>query len=263
MSTLAADSVHFAYRESSPVLQGASLRLGPGELVALVGPNGSGKSTLLRVAVGLLRPQQGEVRLDDRPVTELSSLDRARRVAFLPQRVRPLYDMPVRGIVELARHPHQRGWAGALSAEDRSRVDEAMDSCAVYDLRDRSFATLSGGERQRVLLAAALAQSSKALVLDEPTTALDPHHQVETFQHLREVAEAGAAVLVATHDLNLAATFADRLLLLEGGRVALDGDPAAVLSAETLERVFGPGLRVGAHDDGTPWVLPHVEKRAR
>jgi iron complex transport system ATP-binding protein len=201
------------------------------------------------------------VRLDDRPVTELSALERARRVAFLPQRIRPLYDMPVRGIVELARHPHQRGWVGVLSAEDRRRVEEAMHSCAVHDLRERSFATLSGGERQRVLLAAALAQSSKALVLDEPTTALDPHHQVETFQHLRDVTEAGAAVLVATHDLNLAATFADRLLLLDGGRVAIEGDPAAVLSAETLERVFGPGLRVGAHADGAPWVLPHAARR--
>ncbi len=251
--------VHFAYEPGSPVLQGASMGLGAGEVVALVGPNGSGKTTLLRMAAGLLRPDRGQCQLDSIDLDRMGAQDRAREIVYLPQEVRPLYDFEVGQVVELARYPHRPHWAARPSSEDRAAVQWAMDECDVTHLEDRIFPSLSGGEKQRVLLAAALAQGGRILVLDEPTTALDPHHQCGILNRLRAAAAGGKAVLFSTHDLNLAATFADRIVLLDGGTVAREGRPSEVLEIGLLERVFGPGLVVGSHGDGRPWVLPTAE----
>ena len=259
MKRLRLEQIHFRYQEQRPVLRGVSLEVTVGEVVALVGPNGSGKSTLLRVGAGLLRPERGVREWAGRSLDEMSGEERAREIAFLPQRVRPLYEFEVSRVIELARYPHHPSWGARLSDSDREAIAQAMEHCDILHLAARGFHTLSGGERQRVLVAAALAQGGAALILDEPTTALDPHHQVETLGHLRAAAGKGSAVLFATHDLNLAATFADRMVMLRDGEVECDGTPASVLDAARLGRVFGHGLEVGAHADGRPWVLPSAE----
>lgn len=250
------EDLEFAYRPPTRVLDGIDLRVRGGEVVALAGPNGSGKSTLLRCAAGLRRPQRGTCRLEGYPLEDLSREARARRLAFLPQHVEPLYDFRVRDVVELARYPHHSSWGARLDDEDRAIVDAALRRCEVEELASRVFDTLSGGERQRVLLAAALAQRAQVLLLDEPTTALDLHHQVSLLRDLVNAAREGCAVLLATHDLNLAANFADRVLLLHGGRVAAEGTPLEVFTEARLREVFGEGIRVGRHADGTPWILP-------
>lgn len=260
---LEVEKLGFAYRPPVRVLDGVDLQVNQGEVVALAGPNGSGKSTLLRCAAGLRHPQQGGARLAGRPLEKWSREERAQRLAFLPQRVEPLYDYRVRDVVELARFPHGSAWGARLDDEDRAVVEAALRRCEVEGLASRVFDTLSGGERQRVLLAAALAQRAQVLLLDEPTTALDLHHQVSLLRDLVAVAREGCAVLLATHDLNLAAGFADRVVLLHRGRVAAEGTPLEVFTEDRLGEVFGDGIRVGHHQDGTPWILPDPGPGAR
>ncbi len=246
----------FAYPTGPPVLKDLSLEVDRGEFVALLGPNGSGKSTLLRLAAGLLRPRQGRVEWDGISLDRMPRLQRARRISFLPQQVGSIYEHSVRETVELGRHPHL-GVFGSLGEEDRRAVEEAMRRTEVEDLSGRNLGRLSGGERRRVFLAAALAQGGELLLLDEPTAALDLHHQVQFMSTLRELAGEGRAVLCATHDLNLAAAFASRIFLLHAGRRAAEGSPADVLRADRLREVYGEGIWVGPHPmGGTIAVLP-------
>ena len=246
----------FAYVPGQPVLDGVDLRVGRGEFVALLGPNGSGKSTLLRLAAGLLTPLEGQIGWDGSSLASLSRRERARRIAFLPQQVESVYMHTVRETVELGRHPHL-GTFGRLSGDDLQAVETAMRRTEVGELATRSLHQLSGGERRRVFLAAALAQGGDLLLLDEPTAALDLHHQVTFMASLRELAREGRAVLCATHDLNLAATFASRIALLHGGTCVADGSAQEVLRAGLLKEVYGEGIWVGPHPGGgTVAVLP-------
>jgi len=208
------------------VLDGVSLEVQPG-WTAIVGPNGAGKSTLLRVLAGLRAPDAGEVRLDDRPVGEWAPRERARRIAWLTQQGSTTGDLTAREIVLLGRLPHL-GVVGSPGPADEAAADRAMEEaeCAVW--RDRRPQQLSGGEQQRVLLARALAVEAPLLLLDEPTTHLDPPHQAALARLFRRRAAAGTTVLSVLHDLSLALV-ADRLVLLERGRVRAQGttdDPA-------------------------------------
>jgi len=237
------------------VLDGVSLDVQPG-WTAIVGPNGAGKSTLLRVLAGLRAPDAGEVQLDDRPVGAWTPRERARRIAWLTQQGSTTGDLTAREIVLLGRLPHL-GVVGAPGAADQAAVDRAMEEaeCAVW--RDRRPQQLSGGERQRVLLARALAVEAPLLLLDEPTTHLDPPHQAALARLFRRRAAAGTTVLSVLHDLSLALV-ADRLVLLAEGRVRAQGatgDPAlhaalvdAFQGAIRIERVAGR------------WIaFPHLE----
>lgn len=249
--------VSFGYEASRAVLEAVDLDVSEGELVALIGANGSGKSTILRIALALRRPWQGTVEWAERAVSAWSAEERAREIAFLPQAVQPVYRLSARAVVELGRHPHRRGPWSTLGREDHAAVDAALHACDAEALAARDFDDLSGGERQRVLLASALAQGGRLLLLDEPTAALDLAHQVAAFARLRELARSGRAVLVATHDLNLAAGFADRVVLLDHGRVHAQGTPQEVLTAENVAHSLGEGLWVGAHPAlPVPCVLP-------
>ena len=254
--------VSFAYRRATPVLEAVDLEVVSGELVVLVGANGSGKSTLLRLAGGLREADHGAIRWREREVRSWPMADRAREIALLPQSVQPVHRLLAREVVELGRHPH-RGFAwAALTREDRDAVVRALEACDARELAERDFDDLSGGERQRVLLASALAQGGRLLLLDEPTAALDLPHQVQAFEKLRALAREGRAVLVATHDLNLAACFADRVYLMHRGRVAASGTAEEVLRPEILEATLGPGLWVGAHPAApVPVVLPLPSER--
>lgn len=220
-----------------PVLAGLSLAVQAGERVALLGPNGSGKSTLLRAFAGLLKPDSGEVRLSGEPVGKLSVREIARRVATVPQEETPRFAFTVRQMVTMGRLARSAGLFD--TAEDREEADRAMDLADCLRLEDRPVGELSGGERQRVLIARALAQGAPLVLLDEPTSHLDPAHQLATARLIRELSDRGVATITAIHDLNFAGRVAERAILLEGGRIGIDAAVETVLRSPILDRVYG------------------------
>jgi iron complex transport system ATP-binding protein len=209
-----------------------------GSLTALLGPNGSGKTTLLRVLAGALTPTAGEVYLGDRPLRHLGRAASARQCAYLPQHMRPTFDLGTEDVVALGRYPHVGPWR-AMSARDYEAVQRAMERVGVSALRGRRISTLSGGERQRVLIARALAQEAPVLLLDEPTAALDIGRQLELMELLVNLHGEGRTVLVALHDLRLALEYFPRAVLLHAGRVVAEGATPEVLSPPNVELVYG------------------------
>jgi iron complex transport system ATP-binding protein len=241
-------------------VDGVSLEVPPGSCTAVIGPNGSGKSTLLRLLLGLLTPASGEVLLDGRPVWEWKRDEVARTVGVVPQGEEAAFPMTVRELVAMGRYPHLGAWRRE-GETDRRAVERAMERCDVLAFAGRPLETLSGGEKQRARVARALAQEPAALALDEPTAALDVSHEMAIFELLRDLARAGTTVLLVTHSLNLAARYAQQLVLMDGGRIAAQGAPAGVLTRETVERVYGWPVRVVPHagpgpDAGAPQVVP-------
>ena len=258
--TLRARGVRFAYVPGEEVLRGVDVELHPGELVAVLGPNGSGKSTLLKCLGGLLRPEAGEIHVDDRPLTSLDPRDRAKRIAYVPQGLAACPDCTVETFVEGGRYAHL-GLLRAPSAADRGAVAAAVHEVELEGLEERSMIELSGGQRQRALIARALAQQAPVLLVDEPTSSLDLHHSLALLQTLGRLTCERRAVLLVTHDLNLASQFATRMVLLEEGRVVAGGTARDVLRREVLEPVYGSELYFGeapaADGNGTrPFVLP-------
>ncbi|MFF3276779.1 ABC transporter ATP-binding protein [Streptomyces chrestomyceticus] len=217
------------------LVRDVSLTARPGEVVGLVGPNGSGKSSLLRAVYRVLRPDAGQVRVDGTDAWSLPVRRLARTVAAVVQESAADFDLTAREVVAMGRTPHKRLLDGD-SAEDASLVAWALGSVDATGLADRSFDRLSGGERQRVLIARALAQRPALLVLDEPTNHLDVKHQLTVLGILRRLP---ATVLVALHDLNLAAYYCDRLYVLCEGQVTASGPPAEVLTEGLLAEVYG------------------------
>jgi iron complex transport system ATP-binding protein len=219
------------------IVRGASLALNAGELVALVGPNGAGKTTLMRALVGLL-PAQGTITLQGKPLEDLSPRERARAIAYLPQGHIFHWPMSVESIVMLGRAPHADPFSAA-SAQDREAVAHALATTETHIFAERAVTTLSGGEKARVALARALATQALVLLADEPTAALDPRHQLVVMDLLRNAAASGNAILAIMHDLTLAARFADRVLVMQDGRIVAEGTPDEALAPERLASVFG------------------------
>jgi iron complex transport system ATP-binding protein len=217
------------------ILDGVSLSVERGEFVALVGPNGAGKTTLLRAIQGILDPDAGRVTLDGDRVSALSASAVGRRVATVPQDTSVGFSFTAGQIVEMGRTPHRSrlDWS-----DDTDTVEAAMERTGTLPFRDRAVDSLSGGERQRVILARALAQEPDGLLLDEPTANLDINHQVRMLELVSELVGEGRAALAAIHDLDLAARFCDRLLLLSDGRVRARGPPGHVLADPTLADAF-------------------------
>lgn len=243
------------YGGSPPALDGVSCAVAGGRLLAVVGPNGSGKTTLVRALSGLVRAERGEVKVDGRPLAGWTRSALAQALAVVSQGEEVTFPLRVGETVMLGRYA-RLGPLASPSGADRAAVSEAMTRCDVAGLADRTIDTLSGGEWQRVRIARALAQEPRVLVLDEPTTSLDVRHEMELFELVRRLVDGGLAGLVITHHINLAARFADRILLLSGGRVAGEGRPADVLRQETLRAVFGWPLAVTTWCDGSPQVTP-------
>jgi len=244
--------VAFGYRQRT-VFRDVSFAVAPGELVALCGPNGAGKSTLLRLVLGLHAPSAGGVKLGGTPLAALSRRDIARRAALLPQDAPAEVPLTVREAVALGRLPHLTRFQPE-SAADADAVIRALAVTDTTALADRPLAELSGGERHRVHLARALAQEAPLLLLDEPIAGLDIAHQLAAMDLLRATAAAGRAVVVALHDLALAARRCDRVLLLAGGALDADARPADVFTRETLARVFGVRADVRLDSEGRPVV---------
>ncbi|HEY6556654.1 MAG TPA: ABC transporter ATP-binding protein [Polyangiaceae bacterium] len=253
---LAAREVTASYRERR-VLSNVSLDVRAGEIVAVIGPNGAGKSTLVRVLAGTLRPSTGEVTLEGRDLLTLPRREIARKVAVVPQESSVAFGFTVREVVLMGRAPHQSGLLYP-SREDLEALESALRACDLSELADRPLSELSGGERRRVVIARALAQEPRVLLLDEPATHLDVRHSVALYELVRRhAAERGVACLCVMHDLNAVERWADRALLLDAGRVARAGPLHEVLVPELLEPVFGVALRVGTDaEDGARYFLP-------
>jgi len=216
-----------------------------GGCLVIVGPNGAGKTTLIRLLTGLLAPSAGELAWRGEPYRGLGRRALARRIAYVPQ-IRPArVPLSVEEVVLLGRHPHLGRFQLAPRPEDYAAVAEALDRVGIGELRRRPVDELSGGERQSVYIAAAFAQQAELLVLDEPTTHLDPRHQAEVASLLARLARRGdRTVVAASHDLTFAALVADRLVALAGGRVVADGTPAEILRPEVLEGLFGSRFEI-------------------
>ncbi|MFM8979503.1 MAG: ABC transporter ATP-binding protein [Planctomycetia bacterium] len=256
MTLLALDGVCFAYG-AHEVLRGVSCRLGRGERVALLGPNGAGKSTLLKVAAGSLLPQSGTVLLEGTPLARLPRALAAQCIGGVAAAEAAEFPFLVRESVALGRHPWRSAF-GPPRAQDEAAVEAALEACDLRALAGRPVPSLSSGERQRVALARALAQQADVLLLDEPTAHLDLGHQQRLLAAVgREASTRGVAVLAALHDVNLAAAWADRVLLLVDGRLVGDGTPGEVLTAARVEAAFGAPVHVLAHPDGGgPLLVP-------
>jgi iron complex transport system ATP-binding protein len=219
------------------VLNDISLSLSRRHLVALVGPNGAGKTTLLRALAGLL-PSDGAIVVGGDALSSLSLRQRALRFAYLPQGHVVHWPLPARDIVALGRYPHGATDPARLSPKDEQAVMRAMRATDVVVLGERRVTELSGGERSRVALARVLAVEAPVLLADEPTASLDPHYQIEVMKNLREAADGGMLVIVVTHDLSLAARFADIVLVLSEGRLISQGVPAEAFSDKIMAEVF-------------------------
>ncbi|MGH7145246.1 MAG: ABC transporter ATP-binding protein [Planctomycetota bacterium] len=272
---LETDPLTFAYPGGPTLLNGMPFRAAAGQLTVLIGANGAGKSTLMRILAGLLRAGRAGVRLrgevsgdpadgagrraEGVELSRLSARERARWTAFLPQTVVPPEDVRVEEVVALGRHPHERWWSLPGPA-DAERLRVALSAVGAAGLLGRMFAELSGGEQQAVLLASVLVQATPVLLLDEPGKALDIHHQAVLFARLRSMAAEGRTVVAITHDLNIAARYADRLALLHGGHIVADGAPREVLTAQRLQATYGPDVTVVPDPrDGLPIVLPAAD----
>ncbi len=219
------------------VVDRVDLALRPGEIVALVGPNGAGKTTLVRALAGLI-PAQGSISLDGRPLKSWPVRDRARRIAYLPQGNVFHWPLAVAEVVALGRMPHGDPFTRPSDA-DRAAVRQALAATAIEAFAERPVTSLSGGERARVALARALATQAEVLLADEPTVSLDPRHQLVVMELLRSAAHGGAAVLAVLHDLALASRFADRVMVMDRGRLVADAAPTAALDPARLAAVFG------------------------
>lgn len=256
MNAIQLQELSFAYN-GRPVLDALSLSVSSGERLAVLGPNGAGKTTLLKVMGGVLHPAHGTVRISGRSLKELPRRDVARKIAAVPQTFVVPFAFTAREIVELGRTPHLSKLA-TFSAADRTAVDRALELTRTTSFAERTFNELSGGERQRVMIAMALAQESEILLLDEPTQQLDLARQAEILDLISELNQTrGLTVVAAIHDLNLAARYFRRLVLLHKASLVMDGSPAQVLSAELLEKVYGGPLQVfEAPGEHLPVVLP-------
>ncbi|OAQ53931.1 cobalamin/Fe3+-siderophores ABC transporter ATP-binding protein [Natrinema mahii] len=219
------------------VLEDVSLTIEPGEFVGFVGPNGAGKTTLLRLISGALEPDSGSIAIDGTDVHGLPSRASSRLVSVVPQDTTLSFSFPVRDVVEMGRHPHRSRFSSA-TPEDRAAVERALERTRTAELADRPIDEVSGGQRQRVVLARAIAQETPVLLLDEPTASLDINHQVETLELVRELVAEGRTVVAAIHDLELAARYCDRLVLIADGQIAADGPPSSVLTREALADSF-------------------------
>ena len=244
---LHAAEIGFAYDTTRPVLSGVTLEVPAGAVVGVLGPNGSGKTTLLRLLSGTRRPTSGVIRFDDRPLADYTRRALARRVAVVPQETQLAFDYSVMEMVLMGRHPH----LGVFEVEGPADVAVARDALAATGaahLEDRDFATLSGGEKQRVVIAAALAQATDVLLLDEPTSSLDLGAQLEIAQLLAELNRTrGVTIVVSTHDLHLAAGICRHLVLLREGRIVAAGPIAEVLTSAHLRALYGVEADVHVH----------------
>lgn len=243
---LRAESVSFGY-DGGFTLADVSVTIAAGSLTGLLGPNGCGKTTLLKVLCGVLRPRTGRVMLGDRVLPSMTRRELARRVAVVPQETHPAFDYTVMEMVLMGRHPH----LSAFQLEGPADLEishHALDATGTRHLADRNYMTLSGGEKQRVVIASALAQSTEVLLLDEPTASLDLRYQLDIASLLARLnRDRNVTMVLATHDLNLAASLCDRLVLMRAGKILAHGATTDVLSEASINQLYDVEADVQFH----------------
>jgi iron complex transport system ATP-binding protein len=246
--------LRFAYHDRE-ILRGISLSLHPGEFLGLLGPNGSGKSTFLKTLLGFLKPLTGRIVFSGGGLSEKG--ERSRLLAFVPQRPGLSMSLPVRDMVLMGRLPHLRSrWAG-YDAGDRQKVEDVLSALGIEDLANRDLTTLSGGEAQKVIIARCLVQEGEFLLLDEVTNGLDLNHTIEIMELMRrKTDEEGKSIVAVFHDLNLAAQYCDRIVLLKDGAIRGQGRPGEILTEDLVEEIYGIRALVLRGKDGKPIVLP-------
>lgn len=236
------------------ILDKISLTIEPGECVGLIGPNGAGKTTLLRALLGFVPADSGDVTINDHRLNEMTIKERSRYFAYLAQGAPAHWPMTVRSIVELGRMPHRHPWRN-LSPHDNAIVDAAMEQTGVSEFANRLVTSLSGGERARVMLARAISVGAPFLLADEPAASLDPHYQLQMTSLLKQQVSESCGVVVVMHDLNLAQQFCDRLIVIDAGKVVVDGKPDDVLNDDILQSVFRVGS-VRWSEKGLNYIVP-------
>ncbi len=251
---MALDAVSFRYGKQ-PLLDHLSLQLNHGEVLGVIGPNGSGKSTAVKLLDGTLKPRDGRVLVSGQPRRDFSRKALARRIAIVPQEVRVAFDFTVVELVMMGRAPHVN-WLRGDTAADRAAAWAAMEMVGVADVAGRPYRQLSGGEKQRTILAMALAQTPRILLLDEPTNNLDLAHQSAFFELLLRLRDdQGLSILAVVHDVNLAALYCDRVVMLRDGKVVADGAPGDAITPAALRACFGIDVAVTEHPTaGRPQV---------
>lgn len=254
---IAIEDLVVSYRGArANAVDGVSFASPAGQITALAGPNGSGKSTIVRALIGRVDIRSGRATIGGNDTRQLAPSDLALKMAVVPQREETTFPMRVRDYVGLGRYPHLGLWRSP-DTSDQHAIDDSLDQSGVGDLADRTTDALSGGEWQRVRIARALAQRAPALVLDEPTTFLDVAHEMAIFELLASLARDGLAVLLVSHQLNLLARFADTIVLLDHGKVAVSGRPGDVMKAERLESIYGwPVVVTRDPAIGAPALVP-------
>jgi len=244
VTLLTANSLAFSYSQEKPTIDGVSLNLRAGDLTMIVGPNGCGKSTLLRLLLGELPPSAGSIIINNTPTTNLTRAQIARALSIVPQQSQITYsfDYTVREIILMARHVATANSLfniGFETPQDIELANQSMWLTDTHHLAHRPITTLSGGERQRVTIARALTQNTPIMLLDEPTSSLDLHHQLELLHHLQTLTQKESrTALMITHDLNLASTYASKVIVMDQGKLITQGLPAEVLTPEILEPVY-------------------------
>lgn len=246
------ENVSFAF-DNRLVLQDISFRAEPGECLVVLGPNGSGKTTLIRLLAGVLTPRTGQVLLGGKPVSRWPARERAKCISWMPQNPRAELDFTVLETALMGRHPYHKPFAGDTTG-DRELARQALAEMGVEALAEQPVTQCSGGELQRVAAARMLTQGAPLMLLDEPVSNLDIRNQVDTLSAVRRRTDSGRAAVCVLHDLNLAAHYATRILLLSEGQIVADGQPEAVLAPDLLSRVYGIPLRRAA--DPQPLFVP-------
>jgi len=257
MQTSAFALQHIRYTpDHTLILDDISIDMSPGQWIGILGPNGAGKSTLLRIMAGVLPASTGVVLFAGKALEQWSSRERAKQLAFLPQRTDLSFPFHVREVVALGRAPHLERWQSE-GVEDEEIIQRAMQLTEVSQLADRQITTLSGGEFQRVMLARALAQNPTFLLLDEPTTSLDMRHQFALGDILTSLVQQGVTVVSVLHDLNLAAAACASVVLLHAGRVHAAGTPRAVLTVDAIRAVYEVDIALGENPEtGALHIIP-------
>jgi iron complex transport system ATP-binding protein len=238
-----------------PAVNGVSLEVRPGELLAMGGPNGSGKTTMLRALLGVIQPARGEVLLEGRPIREWDRKEVARRIGVVAQREESWLPLTVLEVVQMGRYPHL-GPLSPLQRVDHLAVERALERTDLTEFIGRTVDTLSGGEWQRVRIARALAQEPMTLVLDEPSSALDVRHEMEVMELIRALVDDGIACLMISHHLNLSARYADRMVLMHKGGLAAMGSPGDVMTEPVLSQVFNWPVAISTGPEGAPRMTP-------
>ncbi len=245
-------NVEFSYA-SVPILKDICIELAASEMLGVVGPNGAGKSTLIRCIDRILKPQRGIILLDEQDIKEMQLRELAKKMGYIPQSTARVFPATVFDTVLLGRRPHL-GWRS--SEEDTEKVLETLKLLNIENLAMRDINELSGGQQQKVIIARALTQEPDVLLLDEPTSNLDIRHQLEVMDVIKNITiEKGISAIMAIHDLNLAARYTDRIIIMNGGHIFAAGEPFSVLTTENIKTAYGVEVEVNKHG-GKPYIVP-------